>query len=88
MAEPIGGVRLTARRPWLWTWPIIAVQAQLRLARPFAEDLRRPRERPAEPRRLTPARVGRGFRHLRAKTTRPAGVPEPSRPGPGRLSGS
>ncbi len=73
----------------LWTWLIIAAHAQLRLARPLAEDLRRPWERPAEPRRLTPARrVRRGFRHLRAQTTRPAGVPKPSRPGPGRPSGS
>lgn len=44
----------------LWTWLIIADHTQLRLARPHAEDLRRPWERPAEPRRLTPARVRRG----------------------------
>lgn len=61
---------------------------QLRLARPLAEDLRRPWERPAEPRRLTPARVRRGFRHLRVKTARPADVPRPSKPGPGRPPGS
>jgi hypothetical protein len=72
----------------LWTWLIIAAHTQLRLARPLAEDLRRPWERPTEPRRLTPARVRRGFRHLRAKTTRPAAVPQPSRPGPGRPPGS
>jgi hypothetical protein len=30
-----------------WTWLIIAVHAQLRLARPLADDLRLPRERPA-----------------------------------------
>jgi hypothetical protein len=52
-----------------WTWLIIAVYAQLRLARPLAEDLRLPWERPARrgsapalgtarsPGRLTPARV-------------------------------
>ncbi|MGV9456858.1 NF041680 family putative transposase [Streptomyces sp. NPDC003635] len=72
----------------LWTWLIIAAHTQLRLARPLAEDLRRPWERPAEPRRLTPARVRRGFRHLRVKTARPADVPQPSRPGPGRPPGS
>jgi hypothetical protein len=72
----------------LWTWLIIAAHTQLRLARPLAEDLRRPWERPAAPRRLTPARVRRGFRHLRAKTARPAGAPKPSRPGPGRPPGS
>jgi acyl transferase domain-containing protein len=72
----------------LWTWLIIAAHTQLRLARPLAEDLRRPWERPAEPRRLTPARVRRGFRHLRVKTARPAGGPKPSRPGPERPLGS
>ena len=42
-----------------WTWLIIACHAQLRLARPLADDLRRPWERPARPGRLTPARVRR-----------------------------
>jgi hypothetical protein len=72
----------------LWTWLIIAAHTQLRLARPLAEDLRRPWERPAASNRLTPARVRRGFRHLRAKTARPAAVPKPSRPGPGRPPGT
>ncbi|WP_433549053.1 NF041680 family putative transposase [Streptomyces sp. CA-294286] len=72
----------------LWTWLIIAAHTQLRLARPLAEDLRRPWERPAEPRRLTPARVRRGFRNVRATTTGPAAAPKPSRPGPGRPPGS
>ncbi|WP_224274395.1 NF041680 family putative transposase [Streptomyces sp. LS1784] len=72
----------------LWTWLIIAAHTQLRLARPFAEDLRRPWERPAEPRRLTPARVRRGFRSIRTTTARPAAAPKPSRPGPGRPPGS
>ena len=49
-----------------WTWLIIACYAQLRLARPLAADLRRPWERPAPPGRLTPARVRRGFRNIRA----------------------
>jgi len=59
-----------------WTWLIIAVYAQLRLARPLAADLRRPWERPAPPGRLTPARVRRGFRNVRAKTVQPASAPE------------
>lgn len=71
-----------------WTWLVIAAYAQLRLARPLAADLRRPWEKPAEPNRLTPARVRRGFRHLRTKTGSPAGAPEPTRPGPGRPPGS
>ncbi|MDQ0808382.1 hypothetical protein QFZ63_000096 [Streptomyces sp. B3I7] len=72
----------------LWTWLIIAAHTQLRLARPLTEDLRRPWERRTEPRRLTPARVRRGFRNVRATTARPAAAPKPSRPGPGRPPGS
>jgi hypothetical protein len=71
-----------------WTWLIIACHAQLRLARPLAADLRRPWERPAPPGRLTPARVRRGFRNLRAKTAQPASAPKPGKPGPGRPPGS
>ncbi|MEV0903213.1 NF041680 family putative transposase, partial [Actinoplanes sp. NPDC049802] len=72
-----------------WTWLIIAVHAQLRLARDLAIDLRRPWERPpAGPGRLTPARVRRGFRNLRPKLAQPAGAPKNTRPGPGRPPGS
>jgi hypothetical protein len=71
-----------------WTWLILAAHAQLRLARCLTEDLRRPWERPAKPGRLTPARVRRGFRNIRAKTALPAGAPKPSKPGPGRPPGS
>lgn len=71
-----------------WTWLIIAVYAQLRLARPLAADLRHPWERPAPPGRLTPARVRRGFRRIRATTASPAGAPKPGKPGPGRPPGS
>ncbi|MCP2308591.1 hypothetical protein FHR36_001715 [Kitasatospora paracochleata] len=70
-----------------WTWLILAAHTQLRLARPLATDLRRPWERPAPPERMTPARVRRGFRHLRRKAVCPAGAPKPSRPGPGRPPG-
>jgi hypothetical protein len=71
-----------------WTWLIIACHAQLRLARHLASDLRLPWERPAPPSRLTPARVRRDFRNIRAKTTCPAGAPKPGKPGPGRPPGS
>jgi hypothetical protein len=71
-----------------WTWLVIACHAQLRLARPLAADLRRPWERPAPPGRLTPARVRRGFRNIRAKAAQPAGAPKPGKPGPGRPPGS
>ncbi|MEE1813403.1 NF041680 family putative transposase [Streptomyces sp. BE133] len=70
-----------------WTWLILAVFTQLRLARPLAADLRRPWEKPVPPDRLTPARVRRGFRHLRPKAACPAGAPKSSRPGPGRPPG-
>jgi hypothetical protein len=71
-----------------WTWLIITAHTQLRLARPLAADLRRPWERPAPPGRLTPARVRRGFRNIRAKAAQPAGAPKPGKPGPGRPPGS
>lgn len=71
-----------------WTWIVVAAFTQLRLARPLATDLRRSWEKPAEPNKLNPTRVCRGFRHLRARTPMPAAVPKPSRPGPGRPPGS
>ena len=72
-----------------WTWLIIVAYTQLRLARDLTADLRRPWERPpTQPGRLTPARVRRGFRHLRGKLPVPASAPKPSHPGPGRPPGS
>ncbi len=72
-----------------WTWLVITAYTQLRLGRDLTGDLRRPWERPnTAPGRLTPARVRRGFRHLRAKLPVPAGAPKPTRPGPGRPPGS
>jgi hypothetical protein len=70
-----------------WTWLVLAAYTQLRLARTAVADLRRPWEQPAPPQRLTPARVRRGFRHLRDKAGNPAAAPKPSRPGPGRPPG-
>jgi DDE superfamily endonuclease len=71
-----------------WTWIIITCHAQLRLARPLADDLRLPWERPALPGRLTPARVRRGFRNIHATLPCLAGAPKPGKPGPGRPPGS
>jgi hypothetical protein len=72
-----------------WTWLVLVVHTQLRLARNLTTDLRRPWERPpAKPGRLTPARTRRGFRNIHPKTTHPAGAPKPTRPGPGRPPGS
>ncbi|MCM0674448.1 transposase [Micromonospora phytophila] len=89
--QTLGWARPKIRTPEAadrWTWLIITAHTQLRLARPLAADLRRPWERPAAPDRLTPARVRRGFRNLRAKSAQPAGAPKPGRPGPGRPPGS
>ncbi|MGH3184483.1 MAG: NF041680 family putative transposase, partial [Streptosporangiaceae bacterium] len=71
-----------------WTWLVIACYAQLRLARPLAADLRLPWQRPCPPGRLTPARVRRDFRNIRATAGCPAGAPKPGKPGPGRPPGS
>jgi DDE superfamily endonuclease len=70
-----------------WTWLVLAAHTQLRLARPLALDLRRPWERPLPAERLTPARVRRGFRYLRARNPSPASAPKPAHPGPGRPPG-
>ncbi|MET7828963.1 NF041680 family putative transposase [Streptomyces sp. NPDC005386] len=70
-----------------WTWLVLAVYTQLRLARTLAADRRHPWEKPSSPDRLTPARVRRDFRHIRPHTTCPARAPKPSHPGTGRPPG-
>jgi DDE superfamily endonuclease len=73
----------------LWTWLILAAYTQLHLARQLAPGLRRPWERPPRPGHgLSPARVRRGFRHIRDQIGTPARGPKPARPGPGRPKGS
>ncbi|SCG10997.1 DDE superfamily endonuclease [Streptomyces sp. MnatMP-M27] len=89
--QTLGWTRPKLRSPRAgdhWTWLIIAAHTQLRLLRQAAADLRRPWEKPAGPRRLTPARVRRGFRNLRPHLACPARAPKPSKPGPGRPLGS
>ncbi|WP_306943032.1 NF041680 family putative transposase [Streptomyces phaeochromogenes] len=71
-----------------WTWILIVAHTQLRLARPLAEDLRRPWEKPTTSDRLTPARVRRGFRNIRAHLACPTRVPKPRGAGPGRPPGA
>ncbi|MEV6765030.1 transposase [Streptomyces sp. NPDC051105] len=71
-----------------WTWLLVVAHTQLRLARPLAADLRRPWEKPTRPERLTPARVRRGFRNIRAPLLCPARVPQPRGAGPGRPLGT
>ncbi|MFZ3494745.1 NF041680 family putative transposase [Streptomyces sp. 5.8] len=89
--QTLGWTRPKLRTPAAadrWTWLIIVAHTQLRLARPLAEDVRRPWESPMEPNKLTPARVRRGFRNLRPALPCPARAPKPTRPGPGRPPGS
>ena len=71
-----------------WTWLVLAAYTQLRLARPLVDDLRLPWEQRCEPTKLTPARVRRGFRRLRATLGTPARPPKSSTPGPGRPKGT
>lgn len=71
-----------------WTWLTIAAYTQLRLARTRVDDLRLPWERPQPTGQLTPTRVRRGFRRLRAHTGTPANPPKHTRPGPGRPKGT
>ncbi|MEV7238035.1 transposase, partial [Streptomyces sp. NPDC051020] len=70
-----------------WVWLILAAYTQLRLARPLAEDLRRPWEKPLTPDQLTPGRVRRGYPRIRRTVGTPARAPKASRPGPGRPKG-
>ncbi|MFB6943240.1 transposase [Streptomyces sp. NPDC060286] len=66
----------------------VVAHAQLRLARPLAEDFRRPWEKPTASGRLTPARVRRGLRNIRAHLACPTRVPKPTGTGPGRPPGA
>jgi hypothetical protein len=71
-----------------WTWLVVAALTELRLARGLVADLRLPWERPRDPTQLTPARVRRGFRRLRATIGTPASPPKSQTPGPGRPKGT
>ena len=57
-------------------WLVVAAYTQLRLARGLVDDMRLPWERPRDPTKLTPARVRRGFRRLRATIGTPASPPK------------
>lgn len=91
LKQTLGWTRPKLRSPQAadrWTWLVIAAHTQLRLARPLAADLRRPWERPLPTGKLTPARVRRGFRNIRARLPHLASAPKPCTPGPGRPAGS
>ncbi|MDH6436625.1 hypothetical protein M2158_005166 [Streptomyces sp. SAI-144] len=84
--QTLGWTRPKLRTPeaaYRWTWLVVAAHTQLRLARALAEDLRRPWEKPAEPGRLTPARVRRGVQEPPPEVALPGPCTEtqPARPG-------
>jgi hypothetical protein len=70
-----------------WTWLVLAVYTQLRLAREVAGDQRLPWERPRPPSRLSPVRVRRGFPQLLVRLGSPASAPKPAGRSPGRPKG-
>jgi hypothetical protein len=71
-----------------WTWIVVAALTELRLARGLVADLRLPWERPRAPSLLTPTRIRRGFRRLRATIGTPASPPKSTTAGPGRPKGT
>lgn len=71
-----------------WTWMIMAVHAQLRLARTLTGHHRRWEKPTHSSRPPTPGRVRRGFAHLRRYLNNPARAPKPTKPGPGRPKGT
>ena len=71
-----------------WSWIVAAAYTELRLGRGLVGDLRLPWEKPLDQMKLTPARVRRGFRRLRATLGTPASPPKSRTPGPGRPKGT
>ena len=70
-----------------WTWLVVAVYTQLRLARAWVTDRRLPWERPLDPAQLTPARVRRALSALLPLLDTPANAPKPCGRSPGRPKG-
>jgi hypothetical protein len=70
-----------------WSWLVLVVYAQLRLARAGVADLRLPWERRYAPAQLTPVRVRRGVLALLAALGTPAKAPKPCGRSPGRPKG-
>ena len=70
-----------------WTWVVVAVFTQLRLARAHVADLRLPWERHYDTARLTPVRVHRVVSALLAELGTPAKPPKPCGRSPGRPKG-
>ena len=70
-----------------WTWLVVAVYTQLRLARPWVSDRRLPWERRQEPATLTPSRVRRAVSDVLPIIGTPASPPKPCGRSPGRPKG-
>jgi hypothetical protein len=70
-----------------WTWLVLTVYTQLRLARPWVADRRLPWERPLDATKLTPARVRRALSALLPLVGTPADAPKPCGRSPGRPRG-
>jgi hypothetical protein len=70
-----------------WTWLVVAVYTQLRLAQPWVADQRLPWERRLDPDKLTPARVRRAVSGLLSVVGTPASAPKPCGRSPGRPQG-
>jgi hypothetical protein len=70
-----------------WTWLLIAVYVQLRLAQSLVADHRLPWHRPLPIERLSPARVRRAFCDLLPHLGSPVNVPKACGTSPGRPKG-
>ncbi|MGW5880478.1 NF041680 family putative transposase [Nocardiopsis terrae] len=71
-----------------WSWIVVVAYTQLRLARSLVRQVRLPWHRLVEPDRMSPSRVRRGFRYIRADLPGCVGAPKSCGPGPGRPAGS
>ena len=60
-----------------WTWLVVSVYTQLRLAQPWVADQRLPWERRLDPEKLTPPRVRRAVSGLLPVVGTPASAPKP-----------
>ena len=70
-----------------WTWLLILVFVQLRLARSLVQDIHLPWQKPLSTEKITPARVRRVFSSLLPTLESPASIPKPCGRSPGRPKG-
>ncbi len=87
LKQTLGWTRPHLREPAAadrWTWILLAVHTQLRLARLLAVNHRLPWQKPLTTARLTPVRVRAGYRRICRAAVRPARPPKPTRAGSGR----